>query len=570
MPADVAGNSQSGDTTTARSLGVLSTRLNDVLAQTRPALEAHTALLPDGTLPGLDALLAEFARRRIRVALYGEVKAGKSTLLNAIAGAVLSPVAFEPLTSIPLRVTYGEQTTWRVGQRRLDNLADVERLMRESAADPSLVGAEEVVAETDLDLLDLGGQVDLLDTPGVGSASQLDTVSIEALRVLDAVILVVRYPALFTQFTRRLMDGLQTEMGKLFVVWNLDADCAELSAEERARHAETLRAHVAGAHELFLVDARAGLRAMQAEDGGATVASGLSGLIAALRRFASSGRREVTALREAAKRAHQALAVAHRGLTERQAALDLALADTRTKLQAVQAAAAAQTAEARRRHADFDAVVTRHGQDAEARALRRAAELRAQLRRARRHWMRRADHAGLAHAVAAATASYADDVEVANRATRGALHAAASTVGATAATRPRPRTELECATLAPDDRIARAGSGRGQWLRRAMWRRWYLPGLARLEAAGISDELDAQAAWVNAAVHAVREAANATLAGRLTEIERRFDAEMDQIKTAANFTANEAEFIQLGKHVPIVAAQLNATARIKAEARSLL
>ena len=121
---------------TARAVGALTTRLNDALAHARDALEPHAALLPEGTLGGLDALLAEFARRRIRIALYGEVKAGKSTLLNAIAGAALSPVAFEPLTSIPLRVTYGERTAWYVGQRRLDSLADLERLMRESTADP--------------------------------------------------------------------------------------------------------------------------------------------------------------------------------------------------------------------------------------------------------------------------------------------------------------------------------------------------------------------------------------------------------------------------------------------------
>jgi len=570
MTVDVAGNNQSVDTTTARMVGVLSTRLNEALGQARQALEAHAAILPDRTLAGLDVLLAEFARRRIRVALYGEVKAGKSTLLNAIAGAVLSPAAFEPLTSIPVRVTYGERTTWRVGERRLDSIADLERLMRESTMDPSLAGADEVVAETDLDLLELGGQVDLLDTPGVGSAAQFDAVSAEALRSLDAVVLVVRYPALFTQFTRQLMDGLQTDIGKLFVVWNLDADCAELTPDERTRHAETLRANVAGAHELFLVDARAGLRAMQAEDGAASVASGLTGLIAALRRFASSGRREVTALREAAKRAHQSLAIAHRRMTERHAVLERALTDTRTQLQTVQAAADAKSAAARRRHADFEGVLTRIGQDAEANARRLAADLRRELRRARRRWMRSGDHTVLADAVATATARYADAVEAANRATHDALDAEASAFGTTATAAPRPRTELACATLAPDERIAQAGSGRAQWLRRAIWQGWYLPGLASLEATGLDDDLAAQAAWVNLVAQAVREAANATLAGRVAEIAQRSDAEMEQIKTKTNFAAYEAEFTQLRDHVPIVAAQHAAAARINTEARPLL
>jgi ribosome biogenesis GTPase A len=92
---------------TVRAAATLRTRLDDALRQTIAALAGHAAHLPEGTLNGLDQLLAELARQRVHVAIYGEVKAGKSTLLNAIAGTVLSPVAFEPLTSIPVRVTYG-------------------------------------------------------------------------------------------------------------------------------------------------------------------------------------------------------------------------------------------------------------------------------------------------------------------------------------------------------------------------------------------------------------------------------------------------------------------------------
>src|SRR5512136_3044839 len=160
MTADTPAADERADA--ARAVGAFTTRLNDALAQARGALEPHAALLPEGTLGGLDALLAEFARRRIRIALYGEVNAGKSTLLNAIAGAALSPVAFEPLTSVPVRITYGESTAWRVGDRRLEDVAELERLMRNGLAGNG--ATPDVVVETDLDLLQLGGQLDLVDT----------------------------------------------------------------------------------------------------------------------------------------------------------------------------------------------------------------------------------------------------------------------------------------------------------------------------------------------------------------------------------------------------------------------
>src|SRR5260221_7526583 len=173
----VQGEIEVIEETARRVYGLLTTSLNEALVEMRQVFERHAALLPKARVADVDALLAELARRRIRIALYGEVKAGKSTLLNALAGAELSPVAFDPLTSIPVRVTYGSRTVWELGGHRLDSIAELTQLMRAGVRD-----AAEVVIETDVDLLQLGGQVDLLDTPGVGSDERFDAISAEALR----------------------------------------------------------------------------------------------------------------------------------------------------------------------------------------------------------------------------------------------------------------------------------------------------------------------------------------------------------------------------------------------------
>jgi len=552
-------------TPAARTAGALATRLTAALDRARGALEPHAGLLAPDALADLAAELAEFSRRRVRIAVYGEVKAGKSTLLNAIAGAQLSPVAFEPLTSIPVRVTYGEGTAWRVGARQLDSIDAVERLMR----DGNGTAPAEVLVETDLDLLQLGGQVDLLDTPGVGSAEQFDAITGATVRALDAVVLVVRYPALFTQYTRRLMEALQADIGKLFVVWNLDADCAELRPDERTRHAETLRANVAGAHELFLVDARAGLRAMQGDDAEGSVASGLSALIASLRRFAASDGRAIASLRETAKRGERWLVDAQQRLSERHAALDRLLTDTRGRLRAVQEAADAEAGAARSRLADFEAAVGRIGDAATARATQRAADVGRQLRRARRAWVRRADLAALETQVNAARAQYADAVEAVTREARQALLAEAATFGAAAELTPRDRRVPTVEALTPPERQTRAATGGVQWLRRALWHRWYLPGLASLEQ-DIAADREATAAWTDAARRSVTAAAAAVLESRLADIAQQATVASDAIKQETEFSACAEECRRLEEHLPVIDAQRAAVAQVASEARALL
>jgi hypothetical protein len=572
MSREPSSNTQTGAAPTdavdaARTFGVLATRLTDALGRARAAVEPHSAIVPDGTLTDCDALLTEFAQRRIHVAIYGEVKAGKSTLLNAIAGAALSPVGFDPLTSVPLRVTYGPDTLWRIGDRQLASVDEVERAMRDGITAGST--PPEVVVETDLDLLQLGGQVDLLDTPGLGTASQFDAVSAGALRSLDAVVLVVRYPALFTQFTRRLMESLEADIGKLFVVWNLDADCVELSEAERARHAETLRVNVAGAHELFLVDARAGFRAVQAEDPRGIVASGLTAFIAALARFASSGAREVTALREAAKRARGWLQNAHDCLRRRHTSLERLLADTRARLRAVQAKAEADSAVARRQLADFEAAVDRIGAESTASGASHAAAFRRSLRAARRRWAYRADMAALAAAIAHATARYAEDIHSCSQTAIQHLHSAAARFDVALSAVPRARTEPGTESFASEERIARAAQGRAQRLRRFLWQGWYLPGVVALERAGVAADLAAQAAWWNATAAAARRAAAAVLATRLAEIANRAETERKKIETETGLVAAEAEFESMSRHLPVITAQLDTITQLGGEARAL-
>lgn len=554
-----------GDEAARRAYGLLATNLNEALHDARQALEPHAELLPNGRIGDIDTLLEEFAARRVRIALYGEVKAGKSTMLNALAGAELSPVAFDPLTSIPVRITHGHRTVWQVGTHRLDNLAELTQLMRTGIQD-----AGEVVIETDVELLRLGGQVDLLDTPGVGSDERFDAISAEALKALDAVVLVVRYPALYTQVTRRLVEALQADIGKLFVVWNLDADCAEITAEERQHEAERLRAAVDGAHELYLVDARAAFRARQAGDAAALAASGLASFTEALARFASSDKREVTALREAAKRALRWLDEAVPPLTQRRTELDVKVRETRERIQKVQTDAEARTSAARKQFAEYQAAAGAAAQK-RAQATAKAAEaLRKSLRAARRGWVQDGALVPLEKSVAAAAGAYADAVLAANRAAGAGVRDAAKQFGTQLRTQQPERTDVRPATLAPPDRIARIQGGNARLLRRAIWRRWYLPGVAALEREGVESDLAAQTAWFEKVARTAEPTVRGVLDARVAEIARTAQAEMERIRVETNFLAEEAELDALTAHIPAVTGERTRIEETGREARALL
>ncbi len=554
-----------GDDVALRAYGVLATGLGEALAEAREALVGHAGLLEDGRLDEFDALLSEFDRRRVRVALYGEVKAGKSTLINALSGRELSPSAFDPLTCLPVRITYGAETLWRVGDRTFDRVDEVTRLMRLGVPD-----ADEIVVETPVDLLRLGGQVDLLDTPGVGSDDRSDEISGEVLETLDAVVLVVRYPALFTKVTRKIMAGLEQDIGKLFVVWNLDADCAELSSEERSRHGDRLRIDVSGAHELYMVDARAGLRARESGDQAAMVESGLDEFVAALGRFASSDKRQVTALREAAKRADQWFAEATIALTERRDHLRIKLEEVRTRLSDVNKAADSERQGALDQFESFETSLKLAEKDREGGMNRCASYLRRSLRASRRSWAKTGALEPLRAQIAAAAAAYENGSQTVGRDYTMALARAAGEFGsdfgaevpATAAISPEP--------IAPEDRLELASQGRGLWLRRGLWRRWFLPGLTQMEREGIDQDLVSRSNWSMAIRQKATVSMREVLDERLQRIVSKRDAELDRIKTETSYDAEVAELAQLEEHVPLIAERRQSVGEINREAWGLV
>ena len=548
----------------ARASGLLATALRESLQLARDLVQAEEPHLPPGTLPRLDQLLGEFSRRRIRIAVFGEVKAGKSTLINAIAGKALSPVAFDPLTSVPVHITYGQETSWSVNEHRLHSLQELESFMREHP-----FNASEVRVTTPLDLLSLGGQVDLLDTPGMGSRDRhFDAVTDEILEALDAVILVVRYPGLFTRFTGELVNRLDAKISKLFVVWNLDRGCSDLSAAERERFARQLSDSIDMTHELHLVDARTAFE--RREDVRARSASGIESFLNSLRRFAASNARDVAALREAAKAGTRWLESVLPALEARFAEVDHYVREVRATIAAVQQEGEKELAEARQRQSAFEASISQLAQASRDRAQTRRAKLLEEVYTARRRWMRNGHLLRLERAVASAVHAFTNDMTVLARDTRDRLVTAAAAFGADVSLTPRTTKPLEVGRLTPEDRNVRANSGSFKILRRALWKQWYLPGLERFARDTLTNEVKHYELWVDSAARAVIQAGQSATAERLRRIAERTTARVEEVRRSTSLETFEAEYERLRQGVPNLKSEVNHIAELARRARELV
>ncbi|MGI9953551.1 dynamin family protein [Moorellaceae bacterium AZ2] len=89
---------------------------SDLLAILQQALDCLANLEPrqDGAYHKLEDLKKRLLQERFHLAVLGQFKRGKSTLLNALLGAELLPTAVLPLTAIPTFLLWDTETRVRV------------------------------------------------------------------------------------------------------------------------------------------------------------------------------------------------------------------------------------------------------------------------------------------------------------------------------------------------------------------------------------------------------------------------------------------------------------------------
>lgn len=150
--------------------------------------------------------------KKYYVAVMGEFKRGKSSLINALLGQKVLPADVEPATATINRITYGNELKAVIDfidgtSQDLDiaKLADyVTKLTPEGASRAAFIKEAIVYAPTVI----CQNHVDIIDTPGLNDNEEMTKITIDTLNNVDAVIVAIHARSPFSETERNFVCQL--------------------------------------------------------------------------------------------------------------------------------------------------------------------------------------------------------------------------------------------------------------------------------------------------------------------------------------------------------------------------
>jgi len=185
-----------------------------------------------GHLAGqLGELRERLVQGRFHLAVLGQFKRGKSTLLNALLGEVVLPTAVVPLTAIPTFIRPGDTLAARVHflDQREPQDAEVQTsgqlgeflagFVTETGNPKNTLGVAQVEVLHPAALLGKG--VVLIDTPGIGSTFQHNTeATLNFLPQCDAALFLVSADPPITEVEVEFLRQVKSKVSRLFFILN--------------------------------------------------------------------------------------------------------------------------------------------------------------------------------------------------------------------------------------------------------------------------------------------------------------------------------------------------------------
>lgn len=195
--------------------------------------------------PVIRANAEQVSSRLYRVAVIGEFKRGKSSLINALIGASVLPTDVIPLTAVITRLSYGTERKILVHykdgtdeEKTLDELIDY-ATKYDSGKEATAATVREI--EVKYPSVLCKNHIEILDTPGLNDNESMSEVTLSILGDVDAAIVVISATTPLSMTEQNLIVDLIRQEGirhLVFVVTFLDALFDE---EEKDRMLEVIR-----------------------------------------------------------------------------------------------------------------------------------------------------------------------------------------------------------------------------------------------------------------------------------------------------------------------------------------
>lgn len=238
---------------------------------------------------GIQNLKGRLAEGRFHLAVLGQFKRGKSTLLNALLGEAILPTSVIPLTAIPTFIRVGEELAVKVfyeNGKPADEFAPqsgekaeeiLSKFVTEAGNPKNTLGVSHVEIFHPAGILRKG--VVLIDTPGIGSTFRHNTeATLNFLPQCDAALFLVSADPPVTEVETEFLGQVRSKVSRLFFVLNKVDYLEQHELEAALAFFQKILKEQAGFDDetrIFCISARWGLKARSANDASLWAQSGL-------------------------------------------------------------------------------------------------------------------------------------------------------------------------------------------------------------------------------------------------------------------------------------------------------
>ncbi|GER94700.1 hypothetical protein A45J_2464 [hot springs metagenome] len=214
-----------------------------------------------------EELREKIEKNTFNLVVVGQFKRGKTSLINALLGADILPVAVVPLTSIVTIMTYGEAlrikvyfNDGRVSEIKPESLPEY---VTEKGNPKNIKDVSEVIITYPSPYLKDG--VRLIDTPGVGSIYQHNTdVAYQYLPKSDAALFLLSVDQPMSKAELDFLNDVKEYSNKIFFLLNKADYLNEKDIQESIEFSKAVLRDVMGVDvKIFPVSARLALEAKQ-------------------------------------------------------------------------------------------------------------------------------------------------------------------------------------------------------------------------------------------------------------------------------------------------------------------